>query len=34
MKTPESLLKLLDEHELDVFTAQSFETVVGEVWMN
>jgi len=36
MKTPESLLKLLNEHELDIFTAQSFGTVIGEAldeWM-
>ena len=30
MKTPEALLKLLDEYELDIFTAQSFGTVMGE----
>lgn len=36
MKTPISLLKLLDEYELDIFTAESFETLIGEVleeWM-
>jgi len=36
MKTPEALLKLLDEYELDIFTAQSFGSVVGEAldgWM-
>lgn len=36
MKTPESLLKLLNEYELDIFTAQSFGTVIGEAleeWM-
>lgn len=36
MKTPESLLKLLNEHELDIFTAQSFGAVLGEAldeWM-
>lgn len=30
MKSPEALLKLLAEHELDIFTTQSFGTVVGE----
>jgi len=30
MKSPEALLKLLAEHELDIFTTQSFRTVVGE----
>jgi len=29
MKTPEALLRLLDEFELDIFTAKLFGTVVG-----
>lgn len=36
MKTPETLLKLLEQHELDIFTAVSFGAVVGEAldeWM-
>ena len=30
IKIPETLLKLLDEYELDIFTEQSFGTVAGE----
>lgn len=36
MKTPETLLKLLDEQELDIFSAQTFEEGLGELlddWM-
>jgi len=37
MKTPEALLKILDEYEMDIFTAQSFGTAAGETlceWMS
>ncbi len=34
MKNPESLLKVLDEHELDIFTDQTFEKSVGESLYN
>lgn len=30
MTTPESLLKLLDDFELNIFTAQSFHTTIKE----